>query len=157
ANRPPAYIETVSRAGYRFIAPVRAIEPQPGAALTTVAVLPFRPLVAEARDAALEMGIADSLIARLGADAGFVVRSLSAVRKYAALEQDPVSAGRELRVRFVLDGTIQRAGDTLRITVRLLRVADGRASWSGTFDQPFTDIFAIEDAISERVTTALRP
>lgn len=98
-GRPPAFIETVSRRGYRFISPVRTVDPSACTTLTTLAVLPFRPLIAEARDAALELGIADSMITRLGANQGFVVRPLSAVRRYATLEQDPVSAERSAEQR----------------------------------------------------------
>ncbi len=83
------------------------------------------------------------------------MRPISSVRKYDALEQDPIAAGREQRVDAVLDGQIQKAGERVRVTVRLLRVADGVPIWASQFDEKITDIFAVQDSISERVTAAL--
>lgn len=126
-----------------------------GPAIETMAVLPFRPLVAGTRDPALELGMADTLITRLSIRNGIVVRPLSSVRKYADLDQDPIAAGRELEVDAVLDGSIHRNADGLRISVRLVRVKDGAALWADQIDQSWTDIFRVQDLIAERVTTAL--
>lgn len=120
-----------------------------------MAVLPFRPISADSRDEILELGIADALITRLSDINQIIVRPTSVVRKYMDLEQDSESAGRELAVEFVLEGNIQKLGDRIRITVRLLKVEDGRSLWTGKFDEEFTDIFAVEDSISEKVTSAL--
>lgn len=122
----------------------------------TVAVLPFKPLSAETRDDILEIGMADTLIARLGTNPEIVVRPLSSVRRFDNLEQDPLVAGRELGVEAVLDGSIQRVGDKIRVNVRLLKTADGASLWSNTFDKEFTDIFAVQDEISEKVAEALK-
>ncbi len=124
-------------------------------AIKTIAVLPFKPLVAENRDEALEMGMADTLIARLGNNREIIVRPLSSVRKFGNLEQDAQSAGRELGVESVLDGNIQRIQDKIRVNVRLIGTANGATLWSGTFDEKFTDIFVVQDAISQKVAAAL--
>jgi tetratricopeptide (TPR) repeat protein len=63
--------------------------------------------------------------------------------------------GRELEAEAVLDGTIQKAGDRVRVTVRLVDVENSATSWSEQFDTDFTDIFRVQDAISERVVQAL--
>jgi serine/threonine-protein kinase len=131
--------------------------PANAAGVKSLAVLPFKPLVAEGRDEALELGMADTLIAKLSNIADVTVRPLSAVRRYGGLEQDPLAAGRQLGVEAVLDGTVQRSGDSVRVTARLVRVGDGRQLWEGRFDAPFTDIFSVQDSISERVATALVP
>jgi DNA-binding winged helix-turn-helix (wHTH) protein/TolB-like protein/tetratricopeptide (TPR) repeat protein len=123
--------------------------------IKSIAVLPFKPLLAESRDESLELGMADTLIARLSNIREISVRPISSVRKYGALEQDPIAAGREQRVDAVLDGQIQKAGEKVRVTVRLLRVADGVLIWASQFDEKMTDIFAVQDSISERVTAAL--
>jgi tetratricopeptide (TPR) repeat protein len=83
------------------------------------------------------------------------IRPISAVRKYAGLDQDAVAAGREQKVEAVLDGQIQNAGEKIRVTVRLVRVQDGAQLWTNQFDQKMTDIFAIQDSISGRVADAL--
>ena len=121
----------------------------------TLAVLPFKPLVSETRDEALEFGVADSLIAKLGRIEALTVRPLTAVRRFHAPDQDPLAAGRELGVEAVLDGHIQRLNDRIRVTVRLVRIVDGRQLWASQYDEQLTSIFDIQDAISERVTREL--
>jgi TolB-like protein/Flp pilus assembly protein TadD len=122
---------------------------------TSLAVLPFKPLVASSRDEALELGMTDTLIARLSGVADVIVSPLSSVRRFAGLEQDPMGAGRELRVGSVLEGTVQKSGDRLRVTARLLDVGDGRQLWSGRFDEAYSDIFGVQDSIAQRVSSAL--
>jgi TolB-like protein len=125
------------------------------APVRSIAVLPFKPLVADQRDESLEMGMADTLIARLSHSREVVVRPLNSVRRYTNLEQDPLSAGRELGVESVLDGHLQRMGDRIRVTARLVSVGDGKQLWAGQFDEKFSDIFAVQDAVSEKVAAAL--
>ncbi len=125
------------------------------APVRTIAVLPFKPLVPESRDEALELGMADALITTLSNSKEISVRPINAVRRYGGIEQDPVSAGRELGVDAVLDGTIQRWGDRIRVKVRLLRTGDNSTLWADQFDERFGDIFGVQDSISARVATAL--
>ena len=121
----------------------------------SIAVLPFRPLVAENRDEVLELGMADTLIAHLSRSSQSVVLPLSSVRKYGGLNQDSMQAGRELGTDAVLEGNIQRWGTKIRVNVRLIRVEDGAAVWSGTFDEDFKDIFSVQEAISRRVVSEM--
>ncbi len=125
--------------------------------LSTLAVLPFKPLVSDARDELLEFGMADSLIARLSTVPGLVVRSIGSVRRYAGADQDPLRAARDLDVAWIVDGSLQRRGDQLRVTARLLRAADGSAAWSGSFDEKFLGVFEVQDMISARVAQVLAP
>lgn len=125
------------------------------AQLPALAVLPFKPLVVEVRDELLELGMADSLIARLSLVPGLVVRSTGSVRRYAGIEQDPMRAARDLDVAWIVDGSLQRRGDQLRVTARLLRASDGSAAWSGSFDEKFTGVFEVQDLISARVVQAM--
>jgi TolB-like protein/class 3 adenylate cyclase/Flp pilus assembly protein TadD len=120
-----------------------------------IAVLPFKPLIAENRDQVLELGMADTLITKLSNTRRIIVSSLNAVRKYRGLEQDSSAAGRELQVNSVLEGNVQKVGDRIRVTARLINVADGVSLWAGTFDEKFTDVFAVQDAISQKVADAL--
>jgi serine/threonine protein kinase/TolB-like protein/tetratricopeptide (TPR) repeat protein len=127
----------------------------PPAGFKSIAVLPFKPLLVESRDEMLEMGMADTLIARLSNISEINVRPISSVRKYAGVEQDALAAGREQGVDAVLDGQIQRSGDAIRVTVRLVRVKDGGPIWSSQFDEKMTNIFRVQDSISERVAGVL--
>ena len=125
--------------------------------VATLAVLPFKPLLAEHRDEILELGMADSLIVRVSTTPGLVVRSIGSVRRFAGAEQDALAAARQLDVQWILDGTVQRWGDRVRLTARLLRAADGVASWSGSFDERFGDVFAVQEQIAEKVARLLIP
>jgi DNA-binding winged helix-turn-helix (wHTH) protein/TolB-like protein len=125
------------------------------ARLTALAVLPFKPLVLEGRDEPLELGMAEAVIRRLGSTEGLIVRPLASVRRYHNAEQTPVEAGAALGVDIVLDGHIQRAGDRVRITARLLRISDQRQLWSAEYDADFTNIFSVQDAVADRVAREL--
>lgn len=153
------YIVTVPGHGYRFAAVVKKneeVEAVTTRSARTIAVLPFKPLVEKDRDEALELGMADALIIRLSSVNDFVVRPLTSVRRYVSLNQDAQVAGEDLDVESVLDGNIQRAEDRIRVTARLINVSDGASLWVGTFDEEFTDVFSVQDAISERVAEALK-
>ena len=141
-------------AAYYFSRPDRPLN---AAGVRSLAVLPFKPLVPEGRDEALELGMADTLIAKLSNVDEITVRPLGAVRRFGGLEQDPFDAGRRLGVEAVLDGTVQRSGDRVGVRARLMHVGDGRQLWEGSFDAPFGDIFSVQDAISEKVAAALQP
>ena len=121
----------------------------------SVAILPFRPLSSQNRDEVLENGMADTLIAKLSTIAEIIIPSLTSAQKYSEQEHDPIAAGRLLHVRTVLEGTLQKAADRIRVTARLINVADGASMWSGTFDEKFTDVFAVQDAIAQKVAAAL--
>ncbi len=132
----------------------KPVAPAP-AMIHELAVLPFKPLVASERDEALEVGMADSLIAKISNIRGLSIRPLSDVRRFGGLEQDPIAAGRELGVDAVLDGSIHNAANDVRVRVRLLRVADAKQLWSGQFDTQFANIFSVHDAISSRLVDEL--
>ncbi len=138
-----------------FAAKLAESPPVSSAQIKSIAVLPFKPLAVNSRDESLELGMADTLITRLSNLREIVVRPTSAVRKYAGLEQDAVAAGQEQHVDAVLDGSIQRSADKLRVTVRLVKVDDGSQLWGETFNEKFSDIFALQDRVSEKVASAL--
>lgn len=121
-----------------------------------IAVLPFRPMGPDGSDEYLQLGMADALITKLSNIKQLVVRPTSSVRTYTDPDQDPVAAGRALQVESVLTGEVQKVGERVRVTVQLISVKDGSSVWAEKFDEPFTDIFGVQDAISERVAEALR-
>lgn len=133
-----------------------ASSPTDQPAPTRIAVLPFKPIVAGDRNEALELGMSDALIDKLNAGERIIVSPLSSIRRYGSLEQDPTEAGRQLNVNVVVDGSVQRLGDRIRISARLLQVKDGKQLWAQQFDEKFTDIFAVQDSISRQVADALK-
>ena len=143
----------VGLSGIAYYAWPERAEPQ--LTVRSIAVLPFKPLVADSRDELLEIGMCDALITRLGGLNHLVVRPTSSVVRYNKGDHDPLAAGRELGVDALLEGYVQRSGEKIRVTVQLLRVRDGRHLWSGRFDDNFTNIFAVEDSISRQIADAL--
>jgi len=131
--------------------------PPPSSALHvgSVAVLPFLSLGATSSDDLLGLAMADALITRLSELQPLVVRPTSAVQELRQAPRDPLAIGRRLHVDAVMDGSLQRAGDRLRLSVRLLRVEDGRPLWARSFETVYTDPFVVQDAISEQVAGAL--
>jgi DNA-binding winged helix-turn-helix (wHTH) protein/TolB-like protein/Flp pilus assembly protein TadD len=121
----------------------------------SVAVLPFEPLGRDINDELLGLGMADAVIARMGNLKQLVVLPTSAVSKYKGPPSDPLAAGRALQVDAILSGTIQRSGDQVRASVQLVHVASSRTIWSEKFGYTFTDIFDIQDAISDSVVRSL--
>jgi DNA-binding winged helix-turn-helix (wHTH) protein/TolB-like protein/Flp pilus assembly protein TadD len=126
------------------------------ATIHSLAILPFQTLGAKRSDQYLGLGMADALITRLGNTGKVIVRPTSAIQKYAENNLTPQAAGQEQGVDAVLDGRIQREGDRVRLTVQLIRVRDGVQLWGETFDREFTNIFALEDSLSERVAQSIR-
>jgi len=122
----------------------------------TIAILPFKPVVEGEGNEAMELGMADSLIMELSRSPHLIVRPFNTTRRFAAVDQDPLEAGRQLAVEAVVDGTVQIADDRVRASARLLRTADGRQLWAGKFDEQFSNIFEVQDAIAQRVAGALQ-
>lgn len=152
------YIQTVPRRGFRFVAevcPVRASAAGASPPLPRLAVLPFKPLVADGRDELLEVGMADSLIARLSTLPGLAVLSVGSVRRFAGPDQDPLQAALMLAADWVVDGTLQRRGEHLRAVARLLRVADGAALWTSSLDSQVGGVFEVQDALCSELGAAM--
>ena len=121
----------------------------------SVAVLPFQPLVPGGDEEHLGLGMADAVITKLSNLRQLPVRPTDVAIRYGDPGVDPLKAAREMGVDTVLTGRLQKMGDRVRVTVQLVRVSDGRALWAETFDENYTNIFAVEDSISEKVAQAL--
>jgi len=138
-----------------IVTSLRRVTPaKPATASRSLAILPFRTLAAQTDDQFLALGMADALITRLAQVHGLIVRPTSSVLKYSSAA-DPLVAGREQKVDSVVDGRLQHVGNRIRVSVQLLRVNDGSSIWADHFDERFSDVFALQDAISERVARAL--
>jgi len=121
----------------------------------SIAVLPFVD-ISEAHDQAYFCeGIAEEILIALGRVKGLRVASRSAAFRYRLADTDPAELGARLQVATLLDGTVRRAGDRVRITVTLVAVDDGFCLWSERYDRDVHDIFALQDEIARAVVTAL--
>lgn len=126
------------------------------AAIHSIAVLPFQTIGSAHSDDYLGMGTTDALITKLGNVGKIVVRPTSAIEQYRNSALSPEAVGKQQVVDAVLDGRIQREAGRLRLTVQLVRVRDGAELWADTFDEKYTNIFALEDEVSGRVVRSLR-
>ena len=126
----------------------------------SVAVLPFRVLSAPGEntgDDYLGLGLTDALITRLSNVQRLIVRPTSSVLRYRSTGVEPLVAGRDLGVDYVIDGSLRRIGNRLRVTSQLLSVKEGATRWAEQFDEESNDVLQIEDSISEKVAAALLP
>jgi DNA-binding winged helix-turn-helix (wHTH) protein/TolB-like protein/Flp pilus assembly protein TadD len=117
----------------------------------SIAVLPFKLLNLNQQDEYLGLGLADVLITRLSENGEFNVRPIEDVQKYTGGSVDPVVAGRQLGVGVVLNGSVQHEGNKVRITMQLLNVATGTPLWGKQLDTDSSDIFQLEDTVTEEV------
>lgn len=141
---------------YLFIRRARQTAAAANSQIKSIAILPFKSLGSQATDEYIGLGMADALITKLSSIRQINVRPTSSILKYRT-EEDPSAAGRELEVDSVLDGRVQKDGDHIRVTVQLVRVSNGSPLWGKTFDEKYTNIFAVEDRISEEVVQSLLP
>jgi len=124
--------------------------------IKSIAVLPLKSLNTGAQDDYLGLGIADTIITKISQIGELTVRPTSAVLKYVHEETSSLDAARQLQVDAVLDGSVQRAGDSLRVNVNLLREKDGASLWAESFDMKQSDIFTIQDRLSKEIATRLK-
>jgi TolB-like protein/lipoprotein NlpI len=107
-------------------------------------------------DEYLGLGTADALITRLAHTGKILVRPTSAIEKYRHTSLSPQTVGKEQAVDAILDGRIQREAGRVRLTVQMVRVRDGAQLWAETFDEDFTNIFTLEDEVSEQIAHSIR-
>jgi DNA-binding winged helix-turn-helix (wHTH) protein/TolB-like protein/Tfp pilus assembly protein PilF len=136
--------------------PIRSAPVSSPSAIHSLAVLPFQGIGDTSGTEYLGEGAADALTTRLGKISSIIVRSTSSTDQYRNGSLNPAAIGRAQGVDAVLDGRIQRDGDRIRLTVQLVRVSDGAELWADSFDEKWTNIFAVEDQISDRVAASLQ-
>jgi serine/threonine protein kinase/Tfp pilus assembly protein PilF len=126
-----------------------------------IAVLPFKFLnLGDAEDTDhkfLGLGLADALITRLSKVRRLVVRPTRSILNFSEGVMDPVKAGRELGVDYILDGNIKKAGSRLRTSVQLLNVRDNAAVWATSIDETISDVLTLEDTLANKVVEVLLP
>jgi serine/threonine protein kinase len=130
---------------------------RPSAATTrTIAVLPFVNSSPDPDNEYLSDGITDELINALAKVEGLRVASRTSVFALKGKAQDVRAIGALLEASEVLEGSVRRSGDNLRITVQLTSTDDGRLMWSERYDRRLVDVFAIQDEIARTIVTTLR-
>jgi eukaryotic-like serine/threonine-protein kinase len=143
-----------------FVAALGAIdEPLPrfsAAATRAIAVLPFVNASPDPDNEYLSDGITDELIDALAKVSGLRVASRTSVFALKGRKQDVRAIGALLGATVVLEGTVRRAGQRLRITAQLVSASDGRLLWSQRYDRELDDVFVIQDEIAQTIVSTLR-
>jgi adenylate cyclase len=122
----------------------------------SIVVLPFDNLSGDPEQEYLSDGIAEDLITDLSKISGLSVAARTAAFQYRSQNLDPHQIARDLAVRYVLEGSVRRAENRVRINAKLIDTSTGHQRWSGRFDRPLEDIFALEDEITQTVVSALK-
>lgn len=159
--KQPRFIETRHRRGYRFVAEVETAREVPAASsqpadISSIAVLPFADMSAGRDQDFFCEGLAEELINALTHIDGLRVVSRTASFQFRASGGDIRAIGRQLGVPTLLEGSVRKADQRLRVTVQLIEAATGYHRWSQRFDRHLDDVFAIQDEIAESVATSLR-
>jgi adenylate cyclase len=136
--------------------PVSTPAAAPVAKSTDIAVLPFANLSANAEDEYLSDGICEEITNQLAHMEGLNVVARTSAFAYKGKVGDVRAIGRDLRAGAVLEGTVQRSGDRLRVTTQLVEVTNGYHLWSERYDREMKDVFDIEDEIAASVVESLR-
>ena len=120
-----------------------------------VAVLPFDNLSSDPADAYIAQGLSEMILNRLASVQGLAVVSRDSALLSKAARQEPGIAGKALEADFVVKGSVQKLGQTLRVTCFVLDTGKDARLWSQSFDWPVANLYALQDRIAERVATSL--
>ena len=165
-DAPARYIETIPKRGYRFTAAVTAVSPgvtgpaapdatDHEASENSIAVLPFSDMSAARDHEFFCEGMSEEIINALGRVPDLRVASYTSSSRFKGKDLDTRSIGRELRVAWLLEGSVRKSGDMVRIAVQLIRAGDGFSAWSGRFDRRLDDVFTVQDDITGMIAETL--
>jgi len=176
ADSDQKIIKTVPRRGYRFSSPVSqqpenadtatvaATSPTTGtntgfeSGITdraSIAVLPFANLSGDPRQEYFSDGITEDIITELSRFSELAVIARNSTFQYKGKALDVRDVGRQLGVRYVLEGSIRRGGDRMRISVHLIDAASGTHLWAEGYDREVSDVFAVQDEVTCAIVTVL--
>ena len=152
-NRPEArdWIATVPRIGYRL----PCDEPRTAEGTPSIAVLPFQNMSGDPEQDYFADGITEDLITALSRLRGFFVNARNTTLAYKGKTPDVREVSLELGVRYLLEGSVRRAGDRLRVTAQLIDASSGNHIWGERYDRPVADIFTVQDEITASIAATL--
>src|SRR3954454_4201561 len=162
-----SWIETLPRRGYRYVGPAIAIE-RGGAAANepsalalpdkpSIAVLPFANLSGNPEDGYFADGVVDDIITGLSRLKWLFIIARNSSFTYRGHNVDVKQVGRELGVRYVLEGSLRKSGDRVRITGQMIDASAGTHLWADRFDSALQDIFDLQDRVTAKVVGEIAP
>jgi TolB-like protein/Tfp pilus assembly protein PilF len=153
----PQFIETLPRRGYRFIAPVERRERSPRRSRAMLAVLPFGNLTGDPEQEYFAEGMTEELIAQLGRlrPDRLGVIALTSARRYKNTTKGIDEIGKELGIDYIIEGSVRRSGNRVRIAVQLIQVSDQTHLWAEAYNHALDDIISVQTDVAERVAASL--
>jgi adenylate cyclase len=159
----PKYIANVARRGYRLVAPVSPwVEPLSNATAApalrdkpSIAVIPFLNLSGDPGQEYFSDGVTEDIITELSRWRRISVRSRSASFRYRGAAVDMKQVARELDVRFVVEGSVRRMGERIRISAQLIDADTGGNIWSEKFDRELDELFFVQDRVVQTIVSTL--
>ena len=152
----PAAVETDKRLVATLRPEMRTPMPSKPRTEASVAVLPFVNMSSDPENEYFSDGLAEELINVLSKIKGLRVAARTSAFAFKGKNEDVRKIGEQLGVRSVLEGSVRKAGNRLRITAQLVNAADGYQIWSETYNRQLEDVFAIQDEIAQNIAKALR-
>jgi TolB-like protein len=154
----PRFVETIPRRGYRFVLPVERVTDRAWpAGRTMLLVLPFKNLAANPEHECFSDGLTEELITQLGRlqpeRLGVIARTTA--MHYKQSDSSIGQIGRELNVGYVLEGSVLRASERVRIAAQLSQVSDQTHVWGASYERLWGDVFAIQTEVAESVARSL--
>ena len=134
-----------------------AAVPGPASIVASIAVLPFANMSRDPDDEYFSDGLAEEILNILAHVPGLKVAARTSSFAFRGKEQDIRGIAEALGVKTVLEGSVRRAGNRIRVTAQLINAADGYHIWSERYDREMTDVFAVQDEIAAAIAGALRP
>src|SRR5438094_3381486 len=122
----------------------------------SIAVLPFENRSEDKANAYFAEGIQDEILTRLSKIADLKVISRTSTQHYKSAPENPAEIGKQLGVAHILEGSVQRSGDGVRVNVQLIKADNDSHLWADTFDRKLTDIFSVESEVSKTIAEQLR-
>ena len=137
--------------------PAAEPERRPEGVRPSIAVLPFINVSGDPEQEYFVDGLTEDIITALSKWRWFLVIARNSTFAYKGNPANPKEVGRDLAVRYVLEGSVRRAGQRVRISSQLIDAATGTHLWAERYDRDLTDIFAVQDDITSRVAAAIEP
>ena len=154
AKNSGGFITTVPRRGYRFASTVRTVDIP--CSIDSIAVLPLANLSGDHTQEYFADGITEALITELASIGCLRVVSRTSVMRYKGTAKPVGQIARALRVRAILEGSVVKSGDRLRITVQLIHAASDHHLWTGAYDGAMTDILQLQKKVAQDVAAGIR-
>ena len=162
------FVRTFARKGVRWIAPVKSgNEDETRTARTTIrlrclqkpsiAVLPFRNMSGDPEHDSFVDGVTEEIITALSRVRWFFVIARGSAFAYKSRDIDPDEIARELGVRYILTGSVRRAGDRIRVAAQLIDANNRSNVWARSYDRALSDIFAVQDEITQTIVGGIEP